>query len=303
MLKVLYFANLDSEIPTIDQDILYSLKKQAEVITFDIRKFDDENLQKIIDEANKCDLFLFHALIPDTNEMMLGLILERIGMVMDSIKCKKVLWFLEKIAGNKMKIVTSLMDKVDLVFVSDETWLRRFESDKIFPLHPAAPEKVLVGKFDKELECDIAFVGSIYGERLEMYEMLKKRFGERFKLFDDKFGKDYADLCKSAKIIIVPQVPFDDFFWSERIYTTLNNEGFCFHPRSQGLQDEGFIDGEHYFTYHTEQDMIVSLTMLLDKKSDELRKQVVKKGKVFIKGQTYGHRIDEIIKKVNENKN
>lgn len=297
-MKFTYLGNFDSEVPTIDQDILYSLKKKGEVFQFDLRKFEDADMQKIIEKANESDMFLFHGFIPETNDMMLEMILQRVQILLDNIKCKKVLWFFDKIMGNKVKIITKLMDSVDFIFLNDDTWSRRFSSDKIFPLHHAAPEGAYIrnGEYKKELACDIAFVGSMYGERLGMYEFLKKKFGDRFVLYDDKFGKNYADLCKSAKIIFVPQHPFDDFYWSERIYTTLASGGFCFHPRSYGLEEEGFVDGKHYMTYHTEQDMFVALSMLLDKKSDKTREDIAKEGKKFVKGITYSQRLDEIIK-------
>lgn len=302
--KVLYFGNFKNESPTIDQDILFSLKKQTDVTTVDLREFTGEdNIKKIIDKANKCDVFLFHAFMPETDDFYLQLMLERINTLLANITCKKVLWFVDKIVGNKVKIISTLYDNLDLIFFSDETWLRRFESEKMFPLHPASPEKTYKGRFRKELACNVAMVGNLYGERTKQYEFLKKTFKDSFKFFDDKYNKDYADLCKSAKVILVPKYPFDDFFWSERIYTTLNNGGICIHPRSYGLLEEGFVDGEHYIDYYTEQDLFITLKMLLDKKSDGIRKQISTQGREFVKNHTYGHRIKEIMEKIYDGKN
>lgn len=296
-MKVLYFGNFNNETPTIDQDILYSLKKKAEVIKVDLREFaKDEDIKKIIMKANECDAFLFHALIPETEDLYVKLMLERLIEMLEGMTCKKILWFLDKVAGSKMQIITHLLPSIDYLFVTDGTWAKRFREEKLHILHPAAPEKVYKGKFNSELSCDIAMVGSLYGERFKQFEFLKAKFGDHFNYYDDKFNKDYADLCKSAKIIIVPQYPFDDFYWSERIYKTLVNGGLCIHPRTYGLQEEGFVDGIHYVDYYTEQDLFVTLTMILDKKSDKLRKEIQEQGKKFVKGHTYGDRIEEIFR-------
>lgn len=300
-MKWTYFGNFKSNIPAIDRDILFSLEKKGKVKTFDIVdtiKFDEEQILKIAEESNKGDVFLFHGFIPMQDEMLLGLVLERFNVLLSQIKCKRVMWMMDKVMGKEVKIIMTLEKNLDAIFVTDETWLRRFDSDKIFPLHPAASENVYIGNKTDELTCDIAFAGSLYGERVGMYESLKRKFGDRFRVYDDKFGQSYADLCKSARIIFVPQIPFDDFFWSDRIYTILQNGGFCLHPRTYGLQEEGFVDGRHYMTYHTEQDMFVTARMLLDQSSDKLIEGISKEGKEFVKEHTYSKRIDEMLTKI-----
>lgn len=301
--KILYFGNFKNETPTIDQDILYSLKKKADVITVDLREFaEDNDIRKIIMKANECDIFLFHALIPETNNLYIKLMLERIVEMLEGMTCKKVLWFLDKIAGSKMEIIVNLLPHVDYMFVADGTWKKRFTEEKLFVLHPAASEKIFKGKVKDDLVCDIAMYGSLYGERFKQFEFLKSKFGDHFQYHDDKYGRDLANLCKSSKIVIVPQYPFDDFYWSDRIYNVLANGGTCVHPRTYGLQEEGFIDGTHFIDYYTEQDLFVTLSMLLDKKSNTVRKGIGKQGKEFVKGHTYGNRIDEMLNIIYETK-
>lgn len=303
-MKILYFGNFKNEIPTIDQDILFSLKKKAEVVAVDLREFaEDQDIKKIIDKANKCDAFLFHALIPETNELYIQLMVERLTTALEAMTCKKICWFLDRIVGTKMKIVTTLLPFVDHMFIVDGTWARRFENDRIHVLHPAASEKIKKGKKVKELECDVAMIGSLYGERIKNFEFLKSKFGDNFKFFDDKFGKDFSNVCASAKVVFVPQYPFDDFFWSDRIYNILASGGVCIHPRAYGLTEEGFVDGTHYIDYYTEQDLFVTLSMLLDKASDKTRKGIAEQGKEFVKNLTYGNRIDEMLNIINPKQN
>ena len=105
-------------------------------------------------------------------------------------------------------------------------------NEKLYPLSQASPIKPLVGEFKKELQCDIAYVGNIYGIIEHEYNFLMEKFGLGIKFFQDKFGQDLADLCKSAKIMMIPRFPFDDFYWSERVYEYLSMGAFVI---QQGL--------------------------------------------------------------------
>ena len=302
-MKILYFANLKNETPTIDQDILYSLKKQHDVVSIDLREFvEDKDVGKIIMKANECDVFLFHALIPETNDLYIQLMLERIVEMLEGMTCKKVLWFLDKVAGSKMKIITNLLPSVDYLFVADGTWKKRFDHEKLFVLHPAASEKLKRGIVKEDLKCDIAMMGSLYGERFKQFEFLKNKFGDKFNYYDDKFGKDFSNACRSAKMVIVPQYPFDDFYWSERVYNIMASGGLCIHPRTYGLQEEGLVDGEHFVDYYTEQDLFVTLTMLLDKKSDKVRKAISEMGRLWATQHTYSERLKEMFNIINKTK-
>lgn len=290
MLKIIYWGNVkNTPRPTIDQEILKALRKVAEVKFFDIKNFD---MGKLISEPS--DLFLFHGQIPTSDEVTSMLMVERIQTVLQAVKCKKVLWFMEKVWLNKGNIIERLLPEVDYAFFTDETWVRRMK-ENVYPLHPASP-KQLRGKYREELACDIAYIGNVYGPREREYEFLKEKFGDSVKFFDNKFGKDLADVCKSAKIILVPRFPFDDFFWSDRIYTFLSYGALVVHQRTYGLKEEGFIDGQHYFEYERDQDLVALIGSLLEKGMEKMRKAVSRNGRDFVKTHTYKERVEEIIK-------
>lgn len=291
-MKIAYWGNVRNiPRPTQDQEILKALKKVAEVKFFDIKKF---NMGRLVKEANECDLFLFHAQIPTQDQVTAMLMVERIQVVLQSIKCKKALWFMEKVWLGKADIIEKLMPYVDYAFFVDETWVRRM-NEKIYPLHPAAPVRSTRGKYRPELACDVAYIGQIYGYREKEYEFLKEHFGDGIKVFDGMFGKDLADLCKSAKVLVVPGFPFDDFFWSDRIYTFLSYGGFVVHRRTHGLKEEGFEDGVHYFDYEKDSDFLALLSTVLDKDFDRVRRKIAKQGRFFVGAHTYKERIQEML--------
>jgi spore maturation protein CgeB len=172
----------------------------------------------------------------------------------------------------------------------------------MFPLHCGAPEKAMAGKAVPELLCDIALIGNVYGERENEVSFIKERFGSRVKIFTDKFGKDFANVVKSAKVVLDYSYPFDDFYWSDRIYKVMACGGVFITQRTQGLTDEGFEDGKHYFNYFKEAEVVALLETLLDKRGAKIRKQISAEAKKFVKGKTYGHRLDIILNKIQDAK-
>jgi len=299
-MKIVYISDPDNlRLP--DYDILKSLKKKHEVKVLNVRKLD---LKKAIKKVLACDLIIFHGQMGKFDSATYYFVLEQLKILMEGSNAKKALWMLDKIWGPRFQLLQYFYDSVDYIFVNDDTWLRRFRSEKIFPLHPGLPERKYKGHFKKELACDIAYFGEIYGRREDELKFLRDKFGGRLKVFNNKFGKDLADLCVSAKIVVIPQAPFDDFFWSDRIYRVMDAGGFVLHPRTQGLTDEGFIDGIHYMTYVFEQELFATISMLLDKRADKTRKGIARNGQHFVRENfTYDKRINQIIEKVNEVKN
>lgn len=299
-MKITYWGSVkDTPVPTQDQEILKALKKVAKVKFFDIKKF---NMAALLKAANESDLFLFHGQIPTSDEVTAMLMVERIQVVLEAVKTKKVLWFMEKVWMMKGDIIDKLLPYLDYAFFTDETWIRRVKEEKVRPLHPAAPVRPLKGRYRPELACDMAYVGQLYGPRMQEYEFLKEKFGDSIKFHENKYGQDLADLAASAKVMVVPRFPFDDFCWSDRIYAYLSMGGFVVHARTQGLQDEGFEDGKHYFDYYKDSDFLALIEQVLEPDFDKTRKKIARQGREFAKGHTYKERIQEMLDVVYEAK-
>lgn len=292
-MRIVYWGNVkNTPHPTADGEILKALKRVADVQFFDIKQFD---MGKLISGSNEADLFLFHGQVPTSDEVTSMLMVERIQVVLQAIKCKKVMWFMEKVWLGKGNIVEKLLPEVDYAFFTDGTWVRRVK-EKVHFLPTASPMKPLRGKYRTDLACDIAYVGQMYGPRTQEYEFLKEHFGDGIKCFNDKFGQDFADLCVSAKVMVVPRFPFDDFFWSDRIYQMLACGAFVVHQRAYGLKEEGFRDGVHYFEYERDQDFMALMESVFEKGMEKMRKNIAKTGKFFVKGHTYLERVQTLLK-------
>jgi hypothetical protein len=287
-MNIIYFGNFTNTVArTIDTEIVSSLKNHK-VKQFDIKKFE---MKELLRDCSKADLFLFHGMIIAQDEISYMMMIERLKVILMNVTCKKVMWFMDKVWGMKAQVVDTLLPHIDEAYFTDGTWVRRVK-DKVSFLPPAHTS--LTGKFKKELECDIAYVASLYGNRQDEFSFLKETFGERLKFYDDKYGQDLADLCASTKIMIVPRFPFDDFFWSDRVYEYMNNGTFVIHPRCQGLADEGFKDGVHYMTYNSDSEIVsIAIEML---NNEKLRTEIAQNGKRFVKNITYKSRLKKILK-------
>jgi len=224
--------------------------------------------------------------------------LTRLDLILSQFKGKKVCWFLDKVWSYANAFIAKILPRVDYIFVNDETWLRAFNTDKIFPLHAGCGKK-REGSEMKELKSDIVFIGRISGQRERFISEMKKRYGRRFKYYDNIWKEDFNNLCQSAKVIVLPRWPFDDFFWSDAIYRILSAGGFLIHPRLYGLQQEGFVEGAHYIAYASAKELSDAIEFWTKDKYKKDRKELAKQGRDFVLDKfTYKKRLEEIFKKI-----
>lgn len=295
-MKILYIGNIKHEfIDFPDTYIKNSLEKMGhEVIGFDENEFD---MEKILSYEGKVDLLFFHkGGVNLTEESYFQMSLTRLEILLRGFTCKKVCWFLDKIVSYAGEYIRRIEPMCDYVFVNDDTWLRAFETDKIFSLH-CGIEKETRGVFKKELEGDIAYIGKVYGTREIFVNEFKKRYGKRFKVYDNIWGKDFDNLISSVKIIVSASYPFDDFYWSDSIYRVLGACGFLIYPRLEGIKEEGFVNGSHLIMYGNTTELISALNYWLD--NDKDRKKIARQGQNFVSTNfTYKKRLLEIFNKL-----
>lgn len=293
-IRITYFATFD-HILNRENEIKDALKKLGhKVIAIDEKDFD---IKKLIEEANKSDLFLFHrgGIVTD-NFMDFQLSLTRLGMILRNLTCKKAFWFFDKVIGMGENFLEEIVPLVDYGFLNDDTWVRRNKYENLYPMHLAFGETAPpIGKYREDYDFDIVFMGSVYKTREPFIESMKMEFGDRFKAFNNKFGQDFADMCESAKIIVSPKSPFDDFYWSDRIYRTLIARGFLIHPRLEGLKKE-FREKNVFETYNSWEELADKIHYWLrPEKHNEIR-DIAQKGRNFVFEKfSYRNRLREII--------
>lgn len=294
-MTVTFFADLsEKNILKRENDILEALKKMGhKVFPIDETNFD---MKTLIETANKSDLFFFHhGGITTTTFFDFQLSLMRLDTILKNLACKKAFWFFDKAIGMGENFLEAIIPIVDYGFLNDDTWIRRNKYANIYPIHLAfGGITPMIGKYRKEYDYDIVFMGSVYESRVPFIESMKEAFGDRFKIYNDKFGQDFADMCKSAKIIISPKSPFDDFFWSDRVYRTLIAEGFLIHPKLEGLKEEF---GKNILeTYNSWDELIDKIKYWLKPDKQKERQEIAEKGREFVRKRfSYFGRLKEIM--------
>ncbi len=295
-MKIIYLGNFDNPYSDVDEKhITYSLEKLGhEVIPINERYFYQERNRIVEEVAEGAEVFLFHK-----GGIKFNVALEDFIELLNHITCKKVMWFWDKvaikeIAQNREKWVQSVIPFIEYAFLTDETWARRHNYKNVYILRQGIGDKnAHLGKYRKEYDVPIAFLGSVYGERIEWVFRLKAIFKEKFKVYNNIFGENLCDFCASAKIIVAPKYPQDDFYWSARIYKILGSGGFLIHPKLYGLKEE-FEEGKHYVGYKTFEELVEKIEYYL--KHDEEREKIRLAGhKHCIQNYTYTQRVKKML--------
>jgi len=286
---IAYLGNWNKYTHSTEKLVKYSLEKLGhKVIPIDEREF---TIKDILDV--KADLFLFH------KGTRWGKDVPFMVNLLSQVTSKKVFWYFDPITGipEREMWMDMIIPYVDLGFMTNETWIRRHNYSNLRTLRQGCnDEDKSLGKEKEEYKTDIAFTGSIYGDREKFVEALKVVYGDKFKVFNSAFGKDFKDLCATAKILVAPRHPNDDFFWSNRIYMTLGNGGFLIHPNFEGLKEE-YEEGVHYVGYATGQELREKIDYYLE--HEEERKKVQKTGyEHTIRNYTYTDRCKKLLEEI-----
>jgi len=303
-MKIIYlgqFANPFSD--TTERHIKYSFEKLGHQVIPISEEYFHQERNRVLEEIyyENADLFFFHK-----GGWRKKVHPRELADFLTYVTCKKAFWFFDKIADLTMETLETgpflrqawmdiVLPFVDYGFVTDGTFVRRTNYRNLYLLRQGIGDQTIPykGQFRPEYNIKVAFLGRVYGERERFVRLLKREFGRDFEVFNNIFGKELKDFCASAKIIVAPLHPADDYYWSSRIYQVLGNGGFLIHPRCEGLKEE-FEDGKHYVSYHTYPDLIRKIRYYLEHEDE--RKKIQKAGyEHCIKNYTYTYRVKKML--------
>lgn len=114
------------------------------------------------------------------------------------------------------------------------------------------------GKFRQAMAHDVVFVGSYpyphpeWRHRDQLVEWASETYGNRFRRYGGGStvirNEPLNDLYASAKVVIGDSCNPNGHtrYWSDRLTETLGRGGFLAWPRIEGVEELGFVDGEHF---------------------------------------------------------
>ena len=292
-MKILYLGNFNPFASSTEKLIKKSLEELGhEVICEDERTAKAHIILQRAKE-NNVDLFLFHK--GNRWEMDLSQLME----LLFRLTCKKAFWYFDPVTGfpESEMFMEAVIPYVDLAFMTNGTYIRMHDYKNTRWLMQGCDVKKL-GKPRKEYENEIGFTGQVYGNRDIFTMALDKKYGKKFRTYQNIFGDDFYDLMQSVKIFISPKFPANDYYWSNRIYMTLGAGGFLIHPYCKGLEDE-FVAGEHYEDYKTQDELFAKIDYYL--KHEDERKKIAEAGhKYCINNYSYTNRVKKLLDEVNK---
>lgn len=143
-------------------------------------------------------------------------------------------------------------------FLTDGDWVEEVNGDsagwgrpKVHWLMQGADERYvgmgesIYGKHPEVSYPDILFTGTRYhgAKRADHITRLERRYGSRFGVIGEnqrqsprRHGRELADLFASCKVVVAPDGPCTDRYWSNRVYLTAGFGGYLIHPLCKGLE-------------------------------------------------------------------
>lgn len=218
----------------------------VEVLRFQEERFEAREALRTI-ALEKPDLVLMAKLRVDNREFFIKEI-KKMGI-------KTASWTFDLYFGHRReaKIDEDIIFKTDFVFGPDGGNVERFREKGInyhLLRQGIYDEFCYRGKYRKEYECDVVYVGGAqYGHREVMCKMLKSYNFKRFGKLETNHirGDDLNDLYASAKIVIGDSFASPNY-WSNRLYETLGRGGFLLFTQIEGL-DKEYEPYKHYIPF------------------------------------------------------
>lgn len=155
----------------------------------------------------------------------------------------------------------------------------------------------------------ILFTGMVnHGQkRAEHISELHARYGDRFEVLGNRgprgriHGRALAERFAQARVVVAPDGPSTDLYWSNRVYLTTGLGGYLIHPFCAGLADQyrcGVISTLPMYVDRAEcVELIEDSLRISDRLWDSWRHRT---HEWTMKHHTYRHRCEELIRVVKE---
>lgn len=241
-MKILFLAN---HFPRDNQDelaITHALRELGHEV-FEIqekRRHRTQSWAEVLQTAQGCDycLFLKHPVVSELREL--------------HREVKLAFWYFDLVDGRhdstlaarsetRIQWMGEVLPLCQVGFCTDGDWAARHPNELVH-LPQGADERVAgFGKRTMDLP-PVVFTGMIHhGQtRASHVAHLQKTLGEKFLSFGDapaqrQHGRGLADLFASVDVVVAPDGPGTDLYWSNRIVLTTSLGGFLLHPHCVGL--------------------------------------------------------------------
>lgn len=193
----------------------------------------------------------------------------------------------------------------NLMFCTDGDWVERNKAqygEKIIRLSQGADERFMgMGTLDPSSDIvPILFTGHPKGGRARLNHVrdLQLRYGKRFQVVNGVHRHELRDLFARTRVVIAPDSPVTDLYWSNRVYLTLGFGGFLLHPYCS-LLAEHYRDGEEIVFYRTRKELEEKIDYYLRHPAERFSIQAAGFRRTQLE-HTYRHRVADLLRTVEE---
>lgn len=232
-----------------------------------------------------------------------------------SPKCKFALWEWDHLGATPVWLF-QFGRLAEAVFTKEVSYFDIYRREGMNPIwmDQAVPEWFPFGNatyYMKDMESDIAFLGSPLADRIEVIQRLRLEFRVQIytrnpedwlrqginclksPVFDDKI----AHVAASAKVVLGLDATHEVYkCWSNRVYMTLGTGGFYLTRYVPGME-EVFENYRHLVWFRSPGEMMELLRHYLN--ADEEREKIRRAGYEYVHSRhTYRHRCQEFLDKL-----
>jgi glycosyl transferase family 1 len=239
---------------------------------------------------------------------------------LEKLACPKVFWCFDLISSTDPELAVRFARRADWLekakdvaavgFLTDGDAVDRDRTGKLVWLPQGMDGRKAGFGVRSGTPIPVLFTGwvSVGETRRSFVAELARRYGRRFAVVGNdgpnwreaakrrKHGEDLANLLASASVVVAPDGPITDRYWSNRIYITLGLGGFLLHPYCAGLASQ-YVPGKELVFYQSRAELLELIDYYLDhcQEREELRLAGFFK---TMQAHTYKHRCVELLNEV-----
>lgn len=293
-MKILYVANHNQANSNDDEG---AITHAFQILGHQVERVREVNGRNACRIQEGCDFLLFHKWSDwDT---------------LQAITIPRVFWYFDLVTqpevafrGRNQTRQAWMHQALKLVhtgFCTDGEWVSLYP-DKLRWLPQGCDERIAGQQFPT-LEVDgILFTGTKRGGQVRsgFVDEMQARYGARFRHVESQLhGKDLAQLIQSYKIVVAPDGPIMEHYWSNRIYLTLGFGGFLLHPWNTFLAERHYTDGGDICFYRNRPHLHALIEFY--RTNEAARNRIARSGmETTLKCHTYRRRCEQLITTLKE---
>lgn len=208
--------------------------------------------------------------------------------VIPNLPGKKVLWYFDHVDfsrscpgdgylmgrnAKRLPWAHEVIGLVDLAFFTDGDWVNTVNRPHVHwlmqgadhRLEPDPPHRI------RKKNVPLMFAGLYIGrKRTEMLKRVEFHYPEQFRFVRLTYRTELAKVIARTKIVLAPNSPVTDYYWSNRVFMSSGFGGFVLHPYCKGIRD--FYAEDELVTYNGMNDLYEKIGYYLSQ--DEEREAI-----------------------------